>query len=153
MMFLNLLYSDKDIYHMLCNGVENVHYKKIADNTIEISADSKYNPGTDWEFANSFNGFLRKGDPADKMEKLKVASKEAVTSPLMGFIFDSKPVNSETAQITAVYEELGVGLTNGSLDFDTYYPKFIDKLKKAGIDKYIAEMQKQVNEWKAANGK
>lgn len=153
MMLLNLIFSDKKVYTTLCNGVEGVHYTKVSDNVIEVPKDSKYNPGSDWEFGNAFNGFIKKGDPEDKLQKQKEANDLATVSPLLGFNFDTNPVKSELAQLNAALDEYRIGLSTGTLETDIYLPKLIDKLKKAGLDKYLAEVQKQINDWRAANGK
>lgn len=153
MMFLNLLFADQKIYTTMCNGIENVHYTKVSDNIIKISQDSKYNTGMEWAFGNVFNGFLKYGDPADKLQKQKDGNDMAVASPLLGFSFDASPVKSELAQLNSACGEFIGGLSTGTLDPDVYLPKMIDKLEKAGLDKLLAEAQKQIDEWRAANGK
>jgi putative aldouronate transport system substrate-binding protein len=153
MMFLNLLFGDKQVYSLLCNGIEGTHYTKVGENVIESVADSKYNPGLDWAFGSVFNSFLKKGDPEDKLQQQKAANDKANISPLMGFTFDVTPVKTEQSQLSAALEEYKAGLSTGALDTDTYLPKMIDKLKKAGLDKYLAEIQKQIDDWRAANGK
>jgi putative aldouronate transport system substrate-binding protein len=153
MMFLNLLYGDKELFNILCNGIEGTHYTKVSDNVIEAVPGSKYNPGMDWAFGNVFNGYLKKGDPEDKFAQQKAANEKAKISPLLGFTFDVTPVKTEQAQLTAALEEYRIGLSTGTLDTDTYLPKMLEKLKKAGLEKYLAEVQKQIDDWKAANGK
>ena len=39
-------------------------------------------------------------------------------------------------------------LTSGAIDIDTKLPEFQQKLKNAGVDRIISEVQKQVDEWK-----
>ncbi|MBN2983051.1 DUF3502 domain-containing protein [Cohnella algarum] len=38
---------------------------------------------------------------------------------------------------------------NGFVDYEANFPKALEKLKEAGIDKYVAEYQKQFSEWHA----
>jgi putative aldouronate transport system substrate-binding protein len=40
-------------------------------------------------------------------------------------------------------------LGTGSADIETKLPEFLDKLSKAGSDKIVAEIQKQIDAWKA----
>lgn len=47
-------------------------------------------------------------------------------------------------------DEFGKSLYTGSVDPGEYLPKLQEKLEAAGIDKVIEEMQKQIDEWKAA---
>ncbi|MNP84439.1 hypothetical protein D3C76_1837450 [compost metagenome] len=42
-------------------------------------------------------------------------------------------------------------LETGSVDPEEILPQFIAKLKTAGIDKVIAEKQKQLDEWVKSN--
>ena len=41
-------------------------------------------------------------------------------------------------------------IRSGFVDFDTEYPKAVEALKNAGIDEYIADLQRQVDEFLAA---
>lgn len=152
MMFLNLLYSDKQLYTTLTNGVEGTHYTKVADNVIDVPKDSKYNSGTGWLFGNVFNGFITKGSPDDMLQKQAEGNAKAIASPLLGFSFDTTPVKTEVAQI-GTSDALSQGLATGNLDYDKYYQKLMDEMNGAGLDKYLAELQKQIDEWKTANGK
>ncbi|MNG06855.1 hypothetical protein D3C84_901260 [compost metagenome] len=56
------------------------------------------------------------------------------------------------AQINAVNKEANPIFITGSMPD---YPKYVEETKKklvdAGIDKIMAEIQKQYDEWKAAN--
>ena len=70
----------------------------------------------------------------------------------MGFSFDNSSVSSEIAAIYAVVDEYRAGLLGGALDLDENYPRFIQKLKDAGIDTVIAEKQKQLDAWAQENG-
>ena len=43
-------------------------------------------------------------------------------------------------------------IRSGFVDFETEYPKAIEKLKAAGIDDYVAEIQRQLDEfWRGSN--
>jgi putative aldouronate transport system substrate-binding protein len=48
-----------------------------------------------------------------------------------------------------VINEYFPGLQTGSMDPETELPKFIQKLKAAGIDKIVAAEQEQLNAWLA----
>ena len=73
----------------------------------------------------------------------------AVTSSVLGFSFNPEPVKTELAQCASVVNEYYVPLFTGSVDPDAVLPPFLDKLRNAGADKVIAEMQKQIDAWKA----
>lgn len=148
-MFLDLLFKDKQLYNILAHGIEGKHYK-ITDGKKEVIKDSGYDPQFDWEIGNSNNSLIVKQPLADAVNKL---NQSAVGSPLLGFTFNPEPVKTELAQIATITAQYIPLLTTGSSDPNKVLPEFIDKLKKAGSDKIIAEEQKQIDEWKKTSGK
>jgi putative aldouronate transport system substrate-binding protein len=149
MMFLELINSDKDLYNLLCNGIEGIHYKKVADNVIEKVKDNNgYNPVTDWMFGNQFNAYYTSPEAVGIWEKTIELNKTAQVSPLLGFTFNPDPIKSEIAQTNAVYAQYKDALLSGTADPDKMLPEFLDKLNKAGADKVIAEKQRQIDIWK-----
>jgi len=150
MMFLNLLYKDKTLYNLVAHGIEGKHYKKIDDQTVEAIKDGGYDPNTDWEFGNQFNGYYRAGQKAGDWEETIKINEGATNSVLLGFSFDPTPVKTEIAQIATVTAQYVPLLETGSADPAKTLPEFIGKLKKAGSDKVIQEAQKQIDAWKAS---
>jgi putative aldouronate transport system substrate-binding protein len=146
--FMELMNTDVPLYNMLTYGLEGTHYKKTGADTIETVSGSRYNPGTAWMFASTFNAYKLPGQPADVWEATKKINMEANPSPLLGFSFNPEPVNSELAQCKSVVDEFLPGLENGAVDPSAILPQFLDKLEKAGASRLIAEMQKQIEAWK-----
>ncbi len=69
--FLNLVNTDKDLYNLLCFGVEGTHYILNEDGTVKTDDAKGYNPNVDWMMGNQFNGLLREGQDADVWEETK----------------------------------------------------------------------------------
>lgn len=153
MMYLEEINTNSELYNLMCFGIKDKHYTQDADGYVTAIADGGYNPVTDWEFGNQFNALYRAGNDKGNWELTKKINEEAKISPLTGFAFDSTPVKTEIAQCQAVMKEYYYVLGTGSGDYEKVYPQFIEKLKNAGGEKIIAEMQKQVNDWKAVSGK
>ncbi|WP_018756836.1 ABC transporter substrate-binding protein [Paenibacillus terrigena] len=157
MMFINLLNTDKQIYNLINWGVEGKHYKKVADNRIETIADSGFKISSPWEFGNMSQTYYTEADAQgaevdDKGNKLWIdLNKNAPASNAMGFVFDFTPVKSEKANVDAAIDELYYAIATGSIDPEKNLPVFLNRLKDAGADKIIAEKQKQLDEWRAAN--
>lgn len=147
MMLLNLVNTDKALYNLLSNGLEGVHYDKVSDNVVKTKADSRYKPNMDWVFGSVFNAYLKEGQPADVWEQTKKVNATPNVNPVGGFKFNSDPVSTEIANLNAIRSEYKKGLTTGTLDFDTTWPTYYEKLKKAGEEKYVAEVTKQFNEF------
>jgi putative aldouronate transport system substrate-binding protein len=150
MMLINLLHKDAYLHNLFVYGVEGTHYQKISDQVIQALPARKEGWNPSWfEFGNNFLNYLEKGDPDNKWDLFKQFNESAVPSPLVGFQFDPAPVQAEIAAVTNVSAAIFQPLVTGSVDPDKFLPEAIGKLKAAGSDKIIAEMQKQYDAWKA----
>lgn len=149
MKFLNLLNTDKYARNLMQFGIEGIHYKKTASNKIEyLDAHSNYEmPG--FSLGNLFITYLLPGDPDDKWEQFEKWNKSATPSQTLGFHFNPSNVSIELAAITSVSTQYARGLFTGQSDPKLYVPKLIEDLKKAGLDKLLAEEQRQLDEWVA----
>lgn len=79
----------------------------------------------------------------EQMDATRVTPEEF--SPLDGFIFDASSLSSETAALESVKAQYMTPLLCGvTQDMDGDYENVLAQLKKAGIEKYIAEMQQQL---------
>ncbi|GLX71414.1 ABC transporter substrate-binding protein [Paenibacillus glycanilyticus] len=157
-MLLNLMYTDKDLINLFDYGIEGKHYTKVSDNVIDFpqgvdATNSGYNLQLGWMFGNQSLSYIWNGDSPDLWNQLMDFNKNATKSKALGFIFNADAVKSEIAAVTNVTNQYKVALETGTVDPETQLPKFIDQLKAAGIDKIIAEKQKQLDAWAAANGK
>lgn len=153
MKFLNLLNSDPYLRNMVDSGIEGVHYEKVSENVMRnLPAAKDYDVPT-FAMGNIMLNYLYEADPANKWEEFKKFNESGVPAPLLGFNFDTTNVTTELASMQNAKEEFWAALMTGTVDPEEYLPKAIEKLKAAGLDKLMAEAQKQVDEWKAANNK
>ncbi|WP_256975163.1 ABC transporter substrate-binding protein [Paenibacillus amylolyticus] len=155
MMLMNLLYTDKDVINLLNYGIEGKHYVKVSDNVIDFpeginQSNSTYFPNQRWMFGNWFLSYLIKGEDPETYTKAIDYTKKATRSRILGFNFDSEPVRTEIAAVTNVINQYLVPLETGVLDPVTTVPLFNNQLKDAGIDKIIAEKQRQLDIWSAS---
>ena len=155
---IELLNTNDELFHLLAYGQEGIDYKKLNDKQIEMIPDKYSFNWSEWEIGQSYGRVLwdKNEDVAIReksLEMIYAADKTAKVSPVMGFTFNTEPVKTQIANVNAVVQELLYSLGSGSVDPDKYLPIFQDKLKKAGADDIIAEKQKQIDEWKIANGK
>ncbi len=149
MMYLEQINTNKDLYNTMCFGVKDKHYSVDAEGYATAIENSGWNPVTDWEYGNQFNALYRKGNEKGNWEKTIELNAGATMSPILGFAFNPEPVKTEIAQCQAVSKEYMPILGTGSADIETKLPEFLDKLSKAGSDKIVAEIQKQIDAWKA----
>lgn len=157
MMFMNLMYTNNEIANLLKWGIEGKHYVKVKDNMID------YPPGIDsttvgystpnWLTANPFRTYVFSNDPPDLWKLSADMNYKSIKSKALGFTFNSEPVKNEVTALNNVMDQYKKSLESGTIDPADKLQEFRDKLKSAGIDKVIAEKQKQLDAWAAANKK
>ncbi len=149
--FLELLNTDKDFYNLITYGIEGKHYTKTGENHIERSTEHPYSQPA-WAIGNTFNGYLLPGQADDVYEATKEINANAKRSPILGFTPDQEPIKLEIANCRAVLDEYSI-IALGIIDTEKEYAEFMSKLKSAGVDKIIKELNKQLAEWREANNK
>lgn len=153
--FLELFNTDKQLNNLINFGVENKHYVKKSDNVIDFApatekgTKSGYNPQTGWMFGNQFINYLFPTEDPQKWDKFKQFNSSAKASPLLGFNFNAEPVKTELAAIVNIKKQYFPLLETGKGDPNEVLPQMTSKMKAAGLDKVLAEMQKQVDAFKA----
>lgn len=152
LMFLDLVNTDKYLYNLLTSGVEGVDYDKISTTVIKSKPDAKYAPGMDWIFGSVFNSYLKEGQPSNVWDETKRINQSAKLNPIGSFKFNGESVVTEKANMDAIWTEYNKGLGTGTLDFDKTWPTVLERLNKAGLDKYVAEMKKQLEAYLKETG-
>lgn len=149
---IKLMNTNKDLFNLICWGIEGEHYTKNEDGTVKMIENSGYyNIGPyAWKYGNQFNGYVQEGQPADVWEQTRAMNDEAVKSPLLGFVIDTTPIDTELANVTNVESEYKAKRDFGTEDMSVWYDEFMSKMKQAGIDKVMEEYQRQYDEWLAA---
>lgn len=155
MMLLNMMYTDKDFINLLDYGIENKHYVKVSDNVIDYpqgvdATNSGYNLQMGWMFGNQSLSHIWNGDDPELWNQLAEFNRNAVKSKALGFTFNADAVKTEIAAVTNVQNQYKIALETGTVDPVSKLPEFNKQLKAAGIDKIIAEKQKQLDAWAAA---
>lgn len=152
--FLELFNTDPYLNNLINYGIVDKHYVKVSDNIIKAGPDqAKYNPGIGWVLGNQFINYLYESEDPKKWEQFEEFNKEAIGTKTLGFNFDPSPVKNEIAAINNLWDKYVPALETGSIDPEVNVPKFNQELKDAGIDKVIAEKQKQLSEWAQKMGK
>lgn len=154
---INLLHADKEIFNELVSGIEGTHFKKTGDNRMEPIINYEEDNSTgygypDWMLGNVFNGYITPGKPDNVWEETDKMNRESEISPLRGFTFDPSPVQSELAQLSAATAEF-TNMEYVTDDIDKLIADRTEKMKSAGLDRVVEEVQKQVEAWAEANGK
>jgi len=148
--WLELINRDKDVYNLMCFGIEGKHwnFKDKATGVIEQIKDSGYDPTTDWMFGNQFNAYYRNENQVGAWDETKTLNDTATPAPTLGFVLNREPIKNEIAAVTALlaeYTPLGAKGSDSSV-----LPKMLADIKAAGSDKIAEEMQKQIAAWQAS---
>jgi putative aldouronate transport system substrate-binding protein len=70
---------------------------------------------------------------------------------VLGFTVDTSGMSNQLAAVSSVVQEYYLGLLLGVYpDVDKTLAEFRAKLRAAGSDKIVAEIQRQLDAWKAA---
>ena len=150
MMFLNLLFSDKYLYNLLCFGIEGTNYVFEDDGTVTVLEEGGYNPGVDWAYGNQFNAYVRTGQDLDVWEQTKAMNESAIKSVLGAFSYDKTKLKTENAMVDAVISEYMPGFFTGTYDPDEKIPEFLKALDDAGFQAVKTDMQEQLDAYFAS---
>lgn len=151
--FIELINTNKELYNLIVFGIEGKHYTMNDEGKVVVNTEAGYNQKSgDWKFGNQFNALVREGQDSDIWEKTKQFNDESKVNPLAGFVFDNTNVAAEVASLETVYSQYNVRLY-GAQNPDEYWEEFVAKCKNAGVDKIVAELQAQVDEYLAAKAK
>lgn len=169
-MFMNLQYSDEYVATASRFGIEGVNYNLTKDdlgndrldftgtnNDTPNAADRAYYNWYGAQWGNLFKCILPMGQPDNFFEELARMNEEAgAFETNLGFVFVQDAVTNEIAACAGVIDEFRKPLMQGAYPADQIEAKcaeFVEKLNANGIQKIVDEAQKQLNEWRVANGK
>lgn len=148
MMYLNLINSDKKLFNLIAYGIEGKHYNKIGANMIEMVKDSTYNPQSAWEFGNTFNAYVQKGQPANLPEVTLKFNDQAISSAISNFRTNDELIKKEAALLNGVWTKYQEKIMFGIGDPVKVYNDYVAEQKKAGLDKVNKEVMRQLDEYR-----
>lgn len=153
-MFLNWLYSSKENHDLLIYGQEGTHYTVGEDGTITTALNENgemLHRFDYWMIGDMRYAYYEKGTPQAVIDDWSGCTMEYVASPVLGFNFNSEPVKVEYAQVKAEYEATILPIKLGVVSYEENIEAALSNMKAAGIDAVVAEYQKQLDEYRAAN--
>ncbi|MDQ6422982.1 ABC transporter substrate-binding protein [Paenibacillus sp. LHD-117] len=152
LMVLDLLRYDKEIHDLTFYGIEGKHYEAIGDDQFKsLPASEGFPPAgvCPWGWVSD-NERQNEETAEEFFQTIEEFKKVTVNHPLETFVFDDSNVKNEIAAINNAMDTFGKPLKYGMAepgDTERGVAVFQEKLKSAGIDKVIQEMQKQVDEF------
>jgi putative aldouronate transport system substrate-binding protein len=157
LMAYELIRNNEEIYHLINYGIEGVQYElKDGIRTRPASYDeAKHGYYSDF-WGGRVDKFEIPTDTSwDQIEETLYAEYDQIKKPYVygQFVFDKTPVDAELTAISQVSGELGPAIVLGKVsDPAAAVEEFRSKLKQAGYDKVLAELQKQMDAYKAQMG-
>ena len=161
MQFINFLYSDEgaDAYNIFMYGLEGQHWDYNAEGVAILAegtyADVSWNYGSwAWMWGSMMSALNTEDTSKEEMQSRRDSEKDAWRNPLSGFIFDTGPITTEFNMIQSVRNVYEGVLMRGYLEdgWEDYYNEFMDKMQEAGIEAYLAELQRQITAYVAETG-
>ncbi len=155
--FLNLTYTDADVINTMLYGIEGRDYTKNEDGTVSYpeGQDAATVPYTAQLSCGVLGNFFIQWplEGSGSEESLKWEDEQnhnAPSSPAMGFTFDASGVQTQYTAVSNVIQQYLPGIACGSVDTESALAEFRQALKDAGYDDILAEKQKQLDAWVAA---
>ncbi len=154
--FIEEMNKNVDLLNLFNYGIEGKHWVwKDKENKIVGYPDGVdgntvgWNPNTYWQFGDKRLVYLTTPDDIGVLDRDAADLKNAIISPLLGFVPDLEPIQNELAQLSTVAKQYCDPLDKGLVDVDTGLQECQNQIKSAGIDTIVAELQKQIDAWKA----
>lgn len=154
LMFMDLLTTDRAVYDTLWYGVKDKTYSLDSNGVIgfakgEDPSKALWQGWMGWGFEriNFVRPTVSRSAFAVKQELNYAMRPNVVVSPIAGLVPNSDPIKTELAVRDQICDEQGklllAGMVNG--DVDTAIKDYVAKQKASGLDKILAEVQKQVD--------
>lgn len=147
MRFMNWLYATKEHYNMAIYGVEGKDFA-IENNRIKkISTNDFF---YEWMFRNKNYQMFDPEVTDEEVDMFKNWDNDAIYSDAFGFRFDNSSVKEIETQLIEIKSKEMMPVWSGFADFETELPRVNKKLKDAGMDEYVAEVQRQMDAYLAS---
>lgn len=152
LMLLEKLRNDKSYYDLMTYGIEGKHFQITADKKLKV-LDSSWVPEMycSWGFRDNKFHLDPVGSPPNLQtakNHLKATAKRNIYSM---FNINADPIKNEYSAVLNVMQQYYTPLKLGYVDPVSGLATLKKELKAAGIDKVQAELQKQVDEFRAKN--
>jgi putative aldouronate transport system substrate-binding protein len=146
---LQLINSDPKFRDMMAYGIEGDHFHYV---TTPDAGKAVHRDRTDWPLVNYQEGnyFIETPEdtvPAGYWDEVRHLNETATPSRLLGFNMDITPVENEVINCKNTWMKYYTDLRTGASNPDVTLPLVIADLKKKGMDRIIAEAQRQIDEF------
>lgn len=149
--WLTLLNTNADMMNTLIYGIEGEAWEKIDDSHLKLLDGYKENHRmAAWNTGNSAILLQPETVTNEMIEQREIDTNNAISSPLLGFSFNTDSVKTEISALQNVMDEYRAVINTGTIDPQTKVKELNDRLASAGIEKVLTEMQTQFDAFLAS---
>jgi len=146
---LELVNTDTKLRDMLAYGIEGQHFEYVE---IEGRGTAVRQIIPEWSLTNYQQGnyFIitpQENVPATYWDEVRHQNETAIQSTMMGFMLNIDPVLVDLTNLRIIWERHAVDIVAGAADLNVALPRVISELRAAGLDRVMAEAQRQVDEF------
>lgn len=159
MQFLTFAFTNGEFEDLLNFGIQGKHWDYMEGSDVMIdypagvdASNCGYHLAVGWALPNQFIGGVWNGNPEDVWEQYKACNAASTWSKAFGFIPDTSSVANLQTALTNVYNTYYKSIECGAVDPEVVIPQMNEELYAAGLQEYMDEKQRQLNEWAQANG-
>ena len=145
-MFVNLLQKNTEMANLFAYGVEGTDYELIDGKVSKLNTEELF---YEWMIYNVKISSPTMAYTDEFMEVYKAWDDKALPSLSFGFSIDYSAIQTQKAQIDSLWEELANPMLAGLKDYDARLAELRSEMQKAGWDAYMAEIQRQFDEFLA----
>jgi putative aldouronate transport system substrate-binding protein len=150
---MNEIYTNPELQNILANGIEGKHYEYMNDAKTMVrypegvdGSNTGY-PSYPWAWLNEMITPVWEGSEETLWKETEEYNQNAIISPAKGFGWNNEEVLNEVTACNNVRNKYANALECGSVDPAVALPQFLKELEDAGVDRIIAEKQRQLDEW------
>ncbi len=155
--FIEEMNKNADLLNLMEYGIEGKHWEwkdkanKIVGFPAGVDANNVgYVVAGHGQFGDKRLVYLTTADDIGVLDKDAADRKNAIVSPILGFVPDLTPIQNELAQLASAAKQYCDPVDKGLVDVEPGLAECQNQIKAAGIDTIVAELQKQIDTWKAA---
>ncbi|NLY17893.1 MAG: extracellular solute-binding protein [Clostridiaceae bacterium] len=156
LMFYDYFYHDKNLLTLVNFGIENMHYVKIDENTIDFAPQTEGGtksgwrpPFSIWMVGDQFKNYLLKSENPNKYAELEKFNQDCkLFGKSLGFLFDPSPIQNTYDKFKASgadqYSLLMIGQAG---DVDEAIAKQMKTWNGAGLQEVLKEYNRQYQDF------
>jgi putative aldouronate transport system substrate-binding protein len=154
-MVMDKFYESEEYWNILSYGIKGTHWEPTSDGKIQVPAGKSTDAFPQfstcpWGYGD-FQGFHKASmnEWPGMAAREEVMFKNAKPTPLRGFVIKTDTIKNEIAAMEAVKTTYIYSYVWGTEEPEVIQKKAMDEMKKAGFEKVMVEIQKQIDEFMA----